>query len=558
MAYTDVANKAILEAIAPFDVTIYDTVNCGDLLALDATNDGMCLADEDEPTIARAIAMGNGISGSVIKACLAAIVRTSSACAASTDIGSPLYLSATAGKMSLSAGGTTVQVVGAVLGTDLLFMAPGQVISDVNLTLSGALSVGTTLAVTGAATHSSTLAQNGVQTMATNVKLQFRDTGLYINSGADGKLTISSDGAGTDDITLSGTITLDDDLITPTTKKIQFRDTGLYINSGADGKLTISADGSGTDDITLSGTITLDDDLITPTNKKLQLRDTGIYLQSSADGKLLISSDGTGTDDITLSGTVTLDDDLITPTTKKIQFRDSGLYINSSADGKLVISADGVSTDDITLSGTVTLDDDLITPTTKKIQFRDSGLYINSSADGKLVISSDGAGTDDITLSGKVTLDDDLVQAADKLITVTTADKLKVGGIIVPQRIMVTSGTINNTAKNNTDRYFFICDRAYEIVSVELRASTIENSAADSTLMVEKVASATAIGSGVDVLTAAVNLKTGVTAGTNATLALHGTAANYTLADGDALALDFGGTAITEFDGVLTIQLKAV
>jgi hypothetical protein len=37
--------------------------------------------------------------------------------------------------------------------------------------------------------------------------------------------------------------------------KIQFRDTGLYIQSGADGKLTIAADGTGNDDITLSGSV---------------------------------------------------------------------------------------------------------------------------------------------------------------------------------------------------------------------------------------------------------------------------------------------------------------
>jgi len=40
-----------------------------------------------------------------------------------------------------------------------------------------------------------------------NKKIQFRDTGIFINSSADGKLVISSDGAGADDITLTGSIT---------------------------------------------------------------------------------------------------------------------------------------------------------------------------------------------------------------------------------------------------------------------------------------------------------------------------------------------------------------
>lgn len=47
-------------------------------------------------------------------------------------------------------------------------------------------------------------------TVDTNKKIQFRDTGIYIQSNADGKLTISSDGGGNDDITLNGGITVSD------------------------------------------------------------------------------------------------------------------------------------------------------------------------------------------------------------------------------------------------------------------------------------------------------------------------------------------------------------
>lgn len=43
-------------------------------------------------------------------------------------------------------------------------------------------------------------------------------------------------------------------------KKIQFRDSGIYIQSSADGKLLISADGSSSDDITFSGTTTFSND----------------------------------------------------------------------------------------------------------------------------------------------------------------------------------------------------------------------------------------------------------------------------------------------------------
>lgn len=70
-----------------------------------------------------------------------------------------------------------------------------------NVEVTGNLSVGGTTVTNGVI--------SGDTTFATDKKLQFRDTGIYLQSGADGKLTISSDGSGADDITLSGTVTLD-------------------------------------------------------------------------------------------------------------------------------------------------------------------------------------------------------------------------------------------------------------------------------------------------------------------------------------------------------------
>ncbi len=50
-------------------------------------------------------------------------------------------------------------------------------------------------------------------TVPTDSKLQFRDTGLFMHSSADGKLLISSDGSGADDITLTGNVTISNDLV---------------------------------------------------------------------------------------------------------------------------------------------------------------------------------------------------------------------------------------------------------------------------------------------------------------------------------------------------------
>lgn len=80
------------------------------------------------------------------------------------------------------------------------------------------------------------------------------------------------------------------DFALPTTSKVQFRDTGLYIQSSADGKLLISSDGVGTDDITVSGSITTDDDITVADDQWLGL--------GSAAG--LIEFDNQATDEVNI------------------------------------------------------------------------------------------------------------------------------------------------------------------------------------------------------------------------------------------------------------------
>lgn len=80
--------------------------------------------------------------------------------------------------------------------------------TDKTSTFAGGLTINQSLTFGDAAVDTITI--NGLATVATNQKIQFRDTGIYINSGSDGKLTISSDGTGTDDITISGTTVYDD------------------------------------------------------------------------------------------------------------------------------------------------------------------------------------------------------------------------------------------------------------------------------------------------------------------------------------------------------------
>jgi len=89
-------------------------------------------------------------------------------------------------------------------------------------------------------------------------------------------------------------------------KKVQFRDTGIYIQSSADGKLKLSADGTGTDDITLSGSVKVTDHLTLASGKNIIGSGTGSNGIELKELKFYNGS-GSGTADrvikVTLNGT---------------------------------------------------------------------------------------------------------------------------------------------------------------------------------------------------------------------------------------------------------------
>jgi len=64
--------------------------------------------------------------------------------------------------------------------------------------------------------------------------------------------------ASTDKLTVTGASTFNAVATVSSTNKLQFRDTGIYMNSPADGKFKLAADGSGADDITISGSVVFD------------------------------------------------------------------------------------------------------------------------------------------------------------------------------------------------------------------------------------------------------------------------------------------------------------
>ncbi len=105
-----------------------------------------------------------------------------------------------------------------------------------SVTIAGTLTVNGNFAFGDASADSLTL--TGLTTVVTDQKIQFRDTGIFMNSGADGKLTISADGTGADDITFAGTVTANDSITMADAKNLSFNTTtGTKIGTAANQKM---------------------------------------------------------------------------------------------------------------------------------------------------------------------------------------------------------------------------------------------------------------------------------------------------------------------------------
>lgn len=159
--------------------------------------------------------------------------------------------------------------------------------------------------------------------------------------------------------------------------------------------------------------------------------------------------------------------------------------------------------------------------------------------------------------TGAVALNGDTTVATAKTLAVTDADKLTVGSIIVPQRVMVRHGF----NASSVDDWAFIADRAYTVVSVKEVHSVAGNDGGTVQLMVRKVTDASAPGAAAgttvkEFLSGALNLKS--TANTVVTGSLTATGADLNLAAGDKIGCDFIGVLTTLAGGVVIIELKAI
>lgn len=203
MAYTEPTVPWIIkEAWVPFKVLLAGTASVGEPLYFSDSSDGAVRADADDKPC-NCFAMEDGVSGDTINACMACLVEAQgsvatggiysrTAVAASTDYGLALYISATAGEYSTSAG-TIGQQVGWILGAYEVMLVASQYLTGTNISASGNLSVTGnstltgTLAVTSTTTLTGALAANGGITVASGKNLTFTKGEVigYVGTASD-------------------------------------------------------------------------------------------------------------------------------------------------------------------------------------------------------------------------------------------------------------------------------------------------------------------------------------------------------------------------------------
>lgn len=242
--------------------------------------------------------------------------------------------------------------------------------------------------------------------------------------------------------------------------------------------------------------------------------------------------------------------------------------VTISANKNLVLSGTGTITSAATITGEqVTSTDDMnVTDTlyvADIIQSNDAqfasvdittALDVNAAAtvqditlDANKNLTMSGTGTV-TTGTGAVTLAGDSTVSTNKALAVTTADKLTVGGVIIPQEMAVPF----SYDANSVDIGIFSAKGAWNITAVELVPRVAGNDAGAVNVTIKVCDSGEAPSSGEAALSAVLNLK-----GTADTTQSGTLGSNVACTATQFIALDFNGT-LTNAVGMGTVWLKRV
>ncbi len=151
---------------------------------------------------------------------------------------------------------------------------------------------------------------------------------------------------------------------------------------------------------------------------------------------------------------------------------------------------------------------------------------------------------------GAIGLTGDVTVATSKTLAVTDADKLIVGGVVVPQKMVINFPIDASTVSGNV----FIANDAWVITSIEEVHSVAGDDGGSPTIAVVKCTDTQAPSAGTNMSTGTINPKG--TAETVQTLTLSATAGDYTLADGNRIGLLVTGNLTSLAGGIITIHMR--
>ena len=260
--------------------------------------------------------------------------------------------------------------------------------------------------------------------VATDKKVLFRDSAIYINSSTDGQLDIVAD------------------------TEVQIAATTIDINGNVDISGSLSVGSFSLGEIDSSGNLTLDaeSDIILDANgADVLFKDNGTQYGAltNSSGNLIIKSGSTTAltfsgANVTAAGNLTVDGNL--DVTGTLDLSDSN-FTNVGSLQLDSISGDADTNTSITFSGsdvitvatggttsfTVDASQNILMNAAQKVQFRDTALTINSSTDGQLDIDADTeleitAPTVDINASTAVLISNDLKLDSDSAVLGFGAD----------------------------------------------------------------------------------------------------------------------------------------
>ena len=278
--------------------------------------------------------------------------------------------------------------------------------------ISGNLAVGGNLTVAGNATVTGTTTFNGgtltLGDSASDNIVFGADVDSHIIPDDDDTFDLGSSSQQWRNIYIDGSAYIDglaEDILVATDKKVGFRDSAIYINSSADGQLDIVADTEiqiAATTIDINGAINASGEIIAASldiSGNIDVDGTTNLDVVDIDGAVDMAST------LAVTGIATFTDDIIIGDGKTIGSASDVDAITIASNGQVTLTQTLIGTaldisGDIDVDGTTNLDvvdiDGAVNiaaattvATDNKIQFRDTGLYINSSTDGQLDIVAD-------------------------------------------------------------------------------------------------------------------------------------------------------------------------